>query len=372
MSSNKWINSVKFVVSLLVIVVFAALIINADKFYKWQEPVIVSSKFVRLWDDETTEIIDIDDIVSDAYDNERWVLQYIVQPGNTLGQIASMFGITVSHLQKINNLRSGIPIRPKQKLIITDEEKGFLYVIKEKTNIVVFANQYSLNAQDLMTLNYIQDETEILNEGQDLFINVDLEQAYKIWLKERPKVEIVPKVTRVAYTPTISKPSSSSSSNMTVIGTEVNPGTTSYTSTSTIIRQWVFKKPIKNRFYAGHCTWGVAVITPEIFPYIDEYTQARPFGGNGGDWGVNAKAAWFNVGTTPMVGSIAVYSKGWWWGGGAGHVGKVIAYYPDEGKMIIRDMNWKGKFIFTDRWEQVSNPNIKSYIYPPAEPWKPE
>gem|GEM_PF-4225683 len=34
-----------------------------------------------------------------------------------------MFGTTVSHIQKINNLSSGDSIKPKQKLIITDEEK---------------------------------------------------------------------------------------------------------------------------------------------------------------------------------------------------------------------------------------------------------
>jgi surface antigen len=140
-----------------------------------------------------------------------------------------------------------------------------------------------------MTLNYIQDETEILMPGQELFINIDLEEAYKIGLKERPKVTTIPKVTKIAYTPVINKPSQGNKSSTTTNTSSIT-ATTSNTS-SKIIRQWVFNKPIKNKFYAGQCTWGVAVITPEIFPYIDEYTQARPFGGNGNQWYENARAA---------------------------------------------------------------------------------
>jgi hypothetical protein len=47
----------------------------------------------------------------------------------------------------------------------------------------------------------------------------------------------------------------------------------------------------------------------------------------------------------------------------AGHVGKVINYYPEDGKMIIRDMNYVAKFVVTGRREDVSNSKIKCYIY---------
>jgi len=47
----------------------------------------------------------------------------------------------------------------------------------------------------------------------------------------------------------------------------------------------------------------------------------------------------------------------------AGHVGKVINYYPDDGKMIIRDMNYLGKFVVTERWEETDNNAISCYIY---------
>ncbi|MBO4516270.1 hypothetical protein J5751_02300 [bacterium] len=45
---------------------------------------------------------------------------------------------------------------------------------------MVFANKYSLNIEDLMTLNYIQDESEILQEGQEVFLPITLEKAYDV------------------------------------------------------------------------------------------------------------------------------------------------------------------------------------------------
>ncbi|MBU0626922.1 LysM peptidoglycan-binding domain-containing protein [Patescibacteria group bacterium] len=89
--------------------------------------------------------------------------------------MASIFGSTVGHITEVNHIKG--PIRPGNVLVITDEEKGFVYELPEKTNIVVFANKYNLNLEDLMTLNYIQDETEILFEGSEIFINITDEQA---------------------------------------------------------------------------------------------------------------------------------------------------------------------------------------------------
>jgi len=364
MINNNGFNTIKVVFSFLSIVFFSTVIIHADKFYKWSEPINISSSFVQMWYNETPWL-DIELISVENNWEEVWVLQYIVQPGDSLWKIATTFGTTVSHIKKINNIKKS-PIRPNQKLIITNEEKWFLYTIKNKSNIVVFANKYNLNVKDLMTLNYIQDETEILIPGQELFLNIDLEESYKVWLKERPKIIEIPKVTKVAYTPTINKPSQS----YTKPSTSSSSTVTSKPTSSKIIRQRVFKKPIKNRFYAWHCTRGAAIITPEIFPYTDELTQVRPFGWNANQRYENARAAWFSVGKTPRAWSLIIYQNGSKWRS-AGHVWRVIAYYPDKRQLIVRDMNRKGKFIYTDRRESIDNSNIKGYIYIPSTPRQP-
>jgi len=49
-------------------------------------------------------------------------LQYVVQAGDSLGGIATEFGTTIAHIKKINNLGNS-PIRPGQRLIVTDEQE---------------------------------------------------------------------------------------------------------------------------------------------------------------------------------------------------------------------------------------------------------
>ena len=93
-------------------------------------------------------------------------------------QIASQFGTTVSALQKDNNLKT--EPTPGQVLKILNQVDGIVYTVPDKTNVVVFANKYNLNLQDLMTLNYIQDESEILSSDQEIFLNITTEKAYEL------------------------------------------------------------------------------------------------------------------------------------------------------------------------------------------------
>lgn len=85
-------------------------------------------------------------------------------------------------------------------LVITTEEEGFLYSMTEQSTVKVFADKYGLNLEDLMTLNYIQDETEMLYKDQEVFLNISQEAAYQANLLERPKPRPV-----VARRPTIVK-----------------------------------------------------------------------------------------------------------------------------------------------------------------------
>jgi LysM repeat protein len=63
---------------------------------------------------------------------------------------------------------------------VTGEEDGIIYTVRETQNIKIFANKYGLNLNDLMTLNYITDDTEMLQKGQEVFINLTEEKANTI------------------------------------------------------------------------------------------------------------------------------------------------------------------------------------------------
>jgi len=275
---NKWLNYIKFSVTLALLFGFILVMVYADKFQKGTEQVYVNTMAFAQTSNDDWSLINLDMVSVEIGENNEWIINYIVQPGDTLSRIASTFGTTTSHIKKTNNITG--PIRPNQKLVITDEDEWLLYTTQEKENILVFANKYSLNLEDLMTLNYIQDETEVLQDWQELFIPINLETAYEVGLLEKPKPVYKPKTT-ITYKPTITKPTSNSRTSNTS-SYVVNNSTTTAVSykRSSILSTWVFNKNISNRFYAGHCTWYMAATTPQIFPYTSETTQVRPFGGN--------------------------------------------------------------------------------------------
>lgn len=352
------VNYFKFVLSLCFIAFFIFVIVRADLFDKGETQLAINSSFIQ-GDDGVSYEINLDNINIDVDVNNNGIIEYTVQEWDTLVKIAGVFWTTVSSIQKENNLKKD-SVEPWQVLKISNQVDGILYTLKGKTNVVVFANKYNLNLQDLMTLNYVQDETEIFSQWQEIYINITKEKAYELWLLERPKVEVIPKST-ITYRPTINKsgkPSSAIAKSSTTIYTDDNDAVTE--TKWTIISQWTYTKKVNNKFARGYCTWYAAIISPNIFPYIDETTQERPFGGDAREWCTNAKKAWLRVGSTPAVWAIIVYSR---LRSSAGHVGKVINYYPDDSKMIIRDMNYLGKFIVTERWESSNNSKISCYIY---------
>ena len=348
--------------TLILLLWFVVVIAYADKFKKWVEVVYVNTSNFVQWNDNETAAINLDMVSYEVWSDNEWVITYIVQPWDTLSKIASAFWTTVAHIKKINWISK--PLQVNQKLIITSEENWLIYTIPEKTNILVFANKYSLNIEDLMTLNYIQDESEILQEWQEVFLPITLETAYNVWLMERPKPVYKPKTT-VTYTPTITKPVSTSTAKKSGVSI-TNPY-----AWSNVLSTWIFNKNINNKFYAWHCTWYVAATTPQIFPYINENTQARPFGWNANQWYDNAKAAWFSVWQTPVVWSIIVYNKWGWSFASAWHVAKVISYDASTKQLVVEEMNWSNKFVVQRRTDKADNPNIRWYIYMPATPRTP-
>jgi LysM repeat protein len=123
------ISLTSIMVNLVVVTGFFYLMLNADKFSNFSPlKVQAYSNNLAILKEEIPDDSTINP--SDIYidDNLPGVVYYIVQPGDTLSKIAANFGVTVSHLKKINKLSSDI-IKPGDKLTITDQD-GFVYVAK--------------------------------------------------------------------------------------------------------------------------------------------------------------------------------------------------------------------------------------------------
>ncbi len=129
-----------------------------------------------------------------------------------------------------------------------------------------------------------------------------------------------------------------------------------------IIRTYREYARISNRFANWQCTWYVA---KTFFPFKTRHSQYRPWGWNGNQWYSNARAHWFKTGTTPIAWAMIWFR--WGYGSGIpvryGHIGVVRKVDWTNKKLLISDMNVKGRYTVTERWIDMYHPTIQGYIY---------
>jgi len=353
MTRTHQVSKSRIFLTIACLFIFCALICLADRCTTSTDLEYVNPVFVS----DSTKWVAINlDAMSISMDEttDLAVVQYIVQDWDSLESIATEFWTTVSNLKKINSISS---VKPGQKIIVTNEEDGILYKVRDKQNIKVFANKYWLDLQDLMTMNYITDDSEILYEGQEIFINLSEEKANAIpGFIDKAQPDLTIPVVKKTTTTTTTKKSGSSSANVTI------SNVTTSTSSSKTLKKRTYNANISNGFYRGYCTRYVATQVPSIFPYTSETTQSRPFVWDAIKWYDNAKAAGYSVWQTPRSNSIVVYKK---LRSAAGHVW-IVKQYPynwDSSKMLVEDMNYAWKFVVTQRIESTSRSEIIGYIY---------
>ncbi|HEP1464486.1 peptidoglycan hydrolase PcsB [Streptococcus pyogenes] len=102
-----------------------------------------------------------------------------------------------------------------------------------------------------------------------------------------------------------------------------------------------------NNYPVGQCTWGAKSLAP----------WAGNNWGNGGQWAASAQAAGYSVGSTPMVGAIAVWNDG-----GYGHVA-VVVEVQSASSIRVMESNYSGRQYIADHrgW---FNPTGVTFIYP--------
>lgn len=362
MTRTRKVSKIRIFLTIACLLVFGVLVSVADRCCSPAELQYVNPTFVSNWSKDVAINLDAMSISMDDT-NDIAVVQYIVQEQDTLESIATEFWTTVSNLKKINGISS---IKPWQKIVVTNEEDGILYKVRENQNIKVFANKYGLDLKDLMTLNYITDDSEILYEWQEIFINLSEEKANNIpWFIDKAQPDLSIPVVKPKTT---TKTTGNTWKTTTKTTTKTTSNTSNWGATAPtwgsgkIVKKWTYNANINNGFYRGYCTWYVATQVPSIFKYTSENSQSRPFGWNASSWYSAAKAAGYTVSKTPRSNSIIVYSK---LRSSAGHVW-IVRQYPyngDSSKMLVEDMNYAGKFVVTQRVESVSRWGIIWYIY---------
>ena len=106
-----------------------------------------------------------------------------------------------------------------------------------------------------------------------------------------------------------------------------------------------------NQYPVGQCTWGTKQLA----------NWAGTYWGNAIQWATSARAEGFNVGTTPVVGAIAVWTNSYY-----GHVGYVTAVNGSQ--IQVMESNYAGNMSIGNYrgWFNPAADGVTAYIYPPA------
>jgi len=125
-------------------------------------------------------------IISDEEENEQRtnIIEYIVQPNDTLSSIAEKFNISIDTIVWANNLTSR-KIRIGQELIILPVS-GVLHIVEKGDTLSSIAKRYGAKIEDILVHN---DEIE----DNDIFVgDVLIVPGGKIIAKKGPVIKSVP------------------------------------------------------------------------------------------------------------------------------------------------------------------------------------
>ena len=96
------------------------------------------------------------------------VVEYIVQPGDSIGIIASDFSVSVDTIIWANNLRNPNVLSLGQILKIPPVT-GVIHTVKSGDTIASIAKKYKADSQKILSFNKIQDD-QTLAAGNELIV----------------------------------------------------------------------------------------------------------------------------------------------------------------------------------------------------------
>jgi len=96
------------------------------------------------------------------------ILTYEVQDGDTAGQIAANFGVSLNTILWANNLKSGSLIKPGQDLVILPIS-GVRHLVKKGDTISSIAKKYQASIEEIIAFNNLSNDKPLI-EGQELII----------------------------------------------------------------------------------------------------------------------------------------------------------------------------------------------------------
>jgi len=100
------------------------------------------------------------DIFGASKQNRRDIIEYMVQPGDTLQKIADSYGISVNTLLWANDLTTSSTIKVGQNLVILPLD-GVLHVVKSGDTISGISKTYKSDSDDIIVYNSLASQDDI-------------------------------------------------------------------------------------------------------------------------------------------------------------------------------------------------------------------
>ena len=260
----------------------------------------------------------------------RGVIEHVVAEGEDMDAIAAKYKVSTDDIRWSNNLKT-TEIDVGDTLYIPSAS-GIVYTVKSDDTLESIAETYGSNVEEIIALNDL--EVSGISEGMRIVI-----KGGSLPEKERP--EYVAPVTRPTSTYTYTYLGDSSMrQNVQVVATGFYDSDYPY--------------PNPNPGVPGWCTW-----------YAWWWRATSPLslgalgheGRNASSWNYNY--AYRGVGRTPEVGAVFQSPSG---GGGYGHVGVVVGINSD-GSIVVREMNYAGRYVVTEATIPASYVGNFNYIY---------
>ena len=214
------------------------------------------------------------------------VIEYVVQPGETIASIANKYsgsGVTETMIRWSNNFKKSRQVKTGEKIYLPSRA-GFVHTVKKNETVNTLAHNYRSTVEEIVTAN-----------------SLELSQNLAVGMKLLIPNGQLPESERPDYVPPVAK--------------RTGRSTYSYSA----------QYSAGNRYAYGWCTW-----------YAWSQRRDLPSNmGNARNWASAASRAGFKVDQSPRAGDVFQTSRG---GGGYGHVGYVTGVNAD-GSINVCDMN---------------------------------
>jgi len=111
----------------------------------------------------TTQVLSpkvLGDMLGTSNQNRKDIVEYAVQPGDTLDSIAQNYGLSKNTILWANSLSSGSSIKQGQTLVILPVD-GLIYIVKQGDTITEVSKKYKAKTEDVIAYNTLSDENDI-------------------------------------------------------------------------------------------------------------------------------------------------------------------------------------------------------------------